>query len=191
MTNIVKEVLFFIKSFFFIPHYLLFLLSPAREIIEKDVNAMYRSDLYQDRKIGKLLYLLAFDRYFRKMFYTRIGPVSAVIRWYAPGESTFYPCRNIGGGIYLAHPYATILNAKSIGKNFTCRQCTTIGNKMDGRNDLLPTIGDNVTIGANVVIIGDIHIGNNVTVGAGSVVVKSVPDNVIVVGNPMRIIKEG
>ena len=89
-----------------------------------------------------------------------------------------------------SHPYATIINAKSIGRNFSFRQCTTIGNKIDGRNDLVPTIGDNVTLGANVCIIGDIHIGNNVIIGAGCVVVKDVPDNCIVVGNPMRIIKK-
>jgi acetyltransferase-like isoleucine patch superfamily enzyme len=38
-------------------------------------------------------------------------------------------------------------------------------------------------------IIGDINIGNNVVVGAGAVVVKDVPDNCIVAGNPARIIK--
>ena len=59
---------------------------------------------------------------------------------------------------------------------------------MDGRKDLLPTIGDNVTIGANVVIIGEITVGNNVTIGAGSVIIKDVPDYAIVVGNPQRII---
>lgn len=48
---------------------------------------------------------------------------------------------------------------------------------------------DNVTVGANAVIIGNITIGNNVIVGAGSVVVKDVPDNAIVAGNPARIIK--
>lgn len=44
-------------------------------------------------------------------------------------------------------------------------------------------------LGANICIIGDIRIGNNVTVGAGTVVVKDVPDNCVVVGNPARIIK--
>ena len=52
-----------------------------------------------------------------------------------------------------------------------------------------PRIGDNVSVGANAVIIGPIRIGNNVTVGAGAVVVKDVPDNAVVVGNPARLIK--
>ena len=58
---------------------------------------------------------------------------------------------------------------------------------MHGRNDLVPTIGDNVSIGANATIIGDITICNNVIIGAGSVVVKDVPDNCIVSGNPAKI----
>ena len=94
----------------------------------------------------------------------------------------------IGGGLTCYHPYATVINAKSIGKNFQFRNGLTIGNKAND-NQLIPTIGDNVTVGANVVIIGDIIIGDNVTVGAGAVVVKDVPNNSIVAGNPAKVIK--
>ena len=59
---------------------------------------------------------------------------------------------------------------------------------MHGRNDLLPSIGDNVSLGANVNILGDITIGDNVVIGAGSVVVKDVPSNCVVAGNPAKII---
>ena len=60
---------------------------------------------------------------------------------------------------------------------------------MDGNNDTRPIIGDNVTLGVNVTIIGDVTIGNNVIIGAGSVVVKDIPDNSIAVGNPCHVIK--
>lgn len=95
----------------------------------------------------------------------------------------------IEGGLVPYHPFATIINVKRIGKNFTFRNGLTIGNK-NNDNKQLPTIGDNVEVGANVVIIGDIEIGNNVVIGAGSVVVKSIPSNCIVAGNPAKVIKQ-
>lgn len=58
------------------------------------------------------------------------------------------------------------------------------------KNSKRPVIGDNVTLGANVTIIGDVHIGNNVIIGAGSVVVKNVPDNCVVAGNPAKVIRK-
>ena len=50
-------------------------------------------------------------------------------------------------------------------------------------------IGDNVWVGGSVTILPGVTIGNNVTIGAGSVVAKCIPDNVVAVGNPCRIIK--
>ncbi len=51
------------------------------------------------------------------------------------------------------------------------------------------TIGDNVWIGGNAVINPGVTIGSNVVVASGAVVVKDVPDNVVVGGNPARILK--
>ena len=51
------------------------------------------------------------------------------------------------------------------------------------------TIGDNVWIGGSVTILPGVSIGNNVTIGAGSVVTKDIPDNVVAVGNPCKVIK--
>ena len=52
------------------------------------------------------------------------------------------------------------------------------------------TIGNNVWVGGNVVITPGVTIGNNVVIGAGSVVTKDIPDNVIAVDNPCRVIRE-
>jgi len=49
-------------------------------------------------------------------------------------------------------------------------------------------IGDNVFLGANAVILPGINVGNNSIIGAGAVVTKDVPENVVVAGNPARII---
>ena len=50
-------------------------------------------------------------------------------------------------------------------------------------------VGNNVWFGGNVVILPGITIGDNCTIGAGSVVVKDIPPNSVVVGNPCRVIK--
>ena len=52
------------------------------------------------------------------------------------------------------------------------------------------TIGDNVWIGGNTCIMPGVTIGNNVVIGGGSVVTKDLPDNVIAVGNPCRIVRK-
>ena len=51
-------------------------------------------------------------------------------------------------------------------------------------------IGDNVWIGGNVCIMPGVTIGDNVVIGAGSVVTKDLPDNVIAVGNPCKVVRE-
>ncbi|NTS76900.1 acyltransferase [Catenovulum sp. SM1970] len=50
-------------------------------------------------------------------------------------------------------------------------------------------IGDNVFIGWNSIVLPGVKVGSNVVIGAGSVVCKDIPDNVVVAGNPAKIIK--
>lgn len=52
------------------------------------------------------------------------------------------------------------------------------------------TVGNNVWFGGNVVVLAGVTIGDGVVVGAGSVVTKNVPNNVVIAGNPAKIIKE-
>ncbi|QQP70261.1 sugar O-acetyltransferase [Carnobacterium sp. CS13] len=52
------------------------------------------------------------------------------------------------------------------------------------------TLGDNVWIGGGAIVIPGVTLGNNVVVAAGAVVTKSFPDNVVIGGNPARVIKE-
>lgn len=51
------------------------------------------------------------------------------------------------------------------------------------------TIGDNVLIGANAVVIEGVSVGNGAVVAAGAVVTRDVPENAVVAGVPARIIK--
>ena len=51
-------------------------------------------------------------------------------------------------------------------------------------------IGENAWIGAGVVIVPGVHIGKNTVIGAGSIVTKDIPDNVVAVGNPCKVLRE-
>jgi|SRR3989344_9340685 len=65
--------------------------------------------------------------------------------------------------------------------------------KLMGRSDWEPLetiVRKNASIGSNATILGGITIGENSIIGAGSVVTKSVPDNVIVLGNPAKLIRK-
>ena len=51
------------------------------------------------------------------------------------------------------------------------------------------TIGDNVWIGGNSIILPGVTIGDNVTIGSGSVVTKNIPSDVLALGNPCQVVK--
>jgi len=130
---------------------------------------------------------------FRNLFYFRISPRYNFIKKLCPPDSQLqmatYDVEIEGGGLYFEHAHATHVNAKKIGYGCLIRNLTTIGVKSRDRNDEKPTIGKNVDFGVGVICIGDIHIGDNAIIAAGSVVVKDVPANSIVAGNPAKVIK--
>ncbi len=144
-------------------------------------------------KTKSLVFLLMFRPQFRNLFYHRIRPRFNFIKKICP------PCSQLqiasdgndieGGGIYFEHAHATHVAAKSIGKGCIIRNLTTIGVKSKNRHEEKPTIGRNVDFGVGVICIGDVHIGDNAIIAAGSVVVKNVPANAIVAGNPAKVIK--
>ena len=185
MLRLCNSLLF---CWLYIPHIVAYAIGGGKKIIDSDLDAIAGQLNIRLPRIVQLLYQLHNNRYFRHVFYYRMGPVfDLLVSWYRPGDKYLWIpfSTKVGKGLKYAHPYSTVLNAESIGDNFCFIHCTTIGKK-DGRR---PRIGNNVTLGCHVAIIGDITIGNNVTIGAGSVVVKDIPDNAVVVGNPAKIIK--
>lgn len=94
----------------------------------------------------------------------------------------------IGKGCQICHGVGLVIHPGTIiGNDVKLHQNTTIGSAKSGGRP--PVIGNNVVIGANCVLLGDINIGNNSIIGAGSIVVKDVPPNSLVVGNPGKVIK--
>lgn len=90
----------------------------------------------------------------------------------------------------IAHFGGITFFPSKCGKNIYLRQGVTVGHSGSKKDKRTPQIGDNVTFGANAVVIGDIEIGDGTVIGANSVVTKSTPPNCIVAGVPARIIKK-
>lgn len=98
-----------------------------------------------------------------------------------------YPETQIGEGLYLGHWGTLVINPKTvIGKNCNIAQGVTIGQQNRGKNEGFPVIGDEVWIGPNAVIVGNIKIGNNVLIAPNSYVNCDVPANSVVMGNPAK-----
>jgi serine O-acetyltransferase len=95
----------------------------------------------------------------------------------------------IGKGLYIAHFGNIFVNAGTrIGENCNLSQGVTIGVGGRGAKQGCPKIGDRVFIGPGAKIFGAIEIGNDVAIGANAVVTKDLPDNVVAVGVPAKII---
>ena len=102
------------------------------------------------------------------------------------------PAADIGAGFLISHVGGIVIGSGTkIGENCDIRQNITFGgnyNKKSNDGRTKPIVGDNVSFGVGSVILGPITIGNNSIIGANSVVVKNIPADVIVAGNPAKII---
>lgn len=94
----------------------------------------------------------------------------------------------IGGGLYIGHPYCITINPHTvIGKNVNIHKGVTIGQENRGKRKGAPTIGDEVWIGVNATIVGNITIGNDVLIAPNTYVNSDIPSHSIVYGNPCLI----
>lgn len=101
------------------------------------------------------------------------------------------PRCEIGSGLFFPHTSGTVIGASRIGSGATIFQGVTLGAKeldMGFNLALRPEVGDGVILGSGCKILGGIRVGDNVTVGANSVVVDSINPNTTVAGIPARII---
>lgn len=95
------------------------------------------------------------------------------------------PKTDVGAGLRIYHGFGLVVNDHTvIGRSVILRNGVTIGHKRAGEGS--PTIQDDVDVGANSTVIGEIVIGRGTTIGAGAVVTKSTPEGSVWVGNPAR-----
>lgn len=95
----------------------------------------------------------------------------------------------IGVGLYIGHAHNINVSPDvKIGNNCNLSKGVTIGRENRGLRKGAPQIGNNVWIGTNATLVGNIVIGNDVLIAPNSFVNGDIPDHSIVLGNPYRII---
>lgn len=114
--------------------------------------------------------------------------LSQLARWLTGVE--IHPSATIGTGFFIDHGMGVVIGETAeIGDYVTLFQGVTLGGTGKERGKRHPTLGNHVVVGAGAKILGGITIGDNVKIGANSVVLKNVAANSTVIGVPGRVIK--
>lgn len=93
----------------------------------------------------------------------------------------------IGPGFFISNTGGVIIGASFIGENCTIGSAVTIGMGLNGEH---AKIGSNIVVGTNSVIYGDLTIGDGCVIEKDTVLTKSTPANVLIKGNPAKIINK-
>lgn len=167
----------------------------GNDCFTKDLYRYYgKKQSYLDRLNEPLE--IKYLRIFRKLSTSNffLGPISKfyyIYKWRKLRRMTHIqisPSTKIGPGFYIGHLGRVVIHPHVIiGKNCNVATGVTIGKEIRGKRSGVPTLGDNVWIGTNAVIVGNITIGNDVLIAPLSFVNFNVPDHSIVVGNPATI----
>jgi serine O-acetyltransferase len=106
--------------------------------------------------------------------------------WSIITQSDIEPRAQLGQRLMLPHPNGVVIHEDAIvGDDCMIMQQVTIGMIGDAE---VPTIGNNVYIGAGAKIIGKVSVGDGARIGANAVVTQDVPTNCTAVGVPARVI---
>jgi serine O-acetyltransferase len=163
----------------------------------EDIKAIYRNDPAA-RGVQFLLYpglhAIVFHRYIshplyviKLRFWARL--FSQISRFLTGIE--IHPGAKIGKGLFIDHGSAIVIGETAvIGNNCVLFHNVTLGGTGKHKGKRHPTIGNNVLIGTGATLLGPITVGDNVRIGAESVIIMhDVPSNCTVVGAPGKIVK--
>ena len=103
-----------------------------------------------------------------------------------------HPGAVIGDGLFIDHGNGVVIGETTIiGNNVTLYQGVTLGGTGKDTGKRHPTLEDDVVVGSGAKILGPFTVGHGSKVGAGAIVLKEVPPECTVVGNPGRIVRKG
>ena len=177
-----------------LPVYLCIKCSKQRQLIEADVARWNEVEGINFGLFKSINWYLTYRKEFRNLIQHRFKHPSGTITSYLhfaiarvlwkPMESLYIYTKDIGGGLYIQHGFATIISAEKIGKNCRIYQQVTVGYK----GEFAPVLEDNVSVTCGAKVLGGLTMHANSLAAAGAVVVKDVPENAIVAGVPAKVI---
>ena len=116
-------------------------------------------------------------------------PLIVIVRLLGGGSEISFMAK-IGKGLQIRHPS---LGVVVHGRAILGERCQFAGgNSVGGRTPLEKgqlTLGDNVFLGVNAVILGPVSVGSDSVIGAGAVVTASLPPGSVAVGVPARVVR--
>ncbi|MGN7457610.1 serine O-acetyltransferase [Paenibacillus pasadenensis] len=125
---------------------------------------------------------------FKRRLFTLARIVSQVSRFMTGIE--IHPGARVGDRLFIDHGMGVVIGETcEIGDDVVIYQGVTLGGTGKEKGKRHPTIGSNVVIGSGAKVLGSFRVGDNCNIGSNSVVLREVPDNSTVVGNPGRIVK--
>lgn len=103
-----------------------------------------------------------------------------------------HPAVKIGKRFFIDHGTGVVIGETAvIGDDVTIYQGVTLGGTGKDTGKRHPTIEDDVVVGAGAKVLGPFTVGRGSKVGAGAIVLKEVPPECTVVGNPGRVVRKG
>lgn len=151
------------------------------------MNPLYQHDLKRNNTPPY------FQKYWRALQTPHSKGVKFIYKLINKCLQLFYKCEipvssEVGPGLYIGHPYCITINPKAkLGRNCNIHKGVTIGQENRGSRKGVPVIGNDVWIGINATIVGNICIGDDVLIAPNSYVNRDIPSHSIVFGNPCII----
>lgn len=125
---------------------------------------------------------------FKHRWYTLARIVSQASRFMTGIE--IHPGARIGQRLFIDHGMGVVIGETcEIGDDVVIYQGVTLGGTGKEKGKRHPTIGSNVVIGSGAKVLGSFSIGDNSNIGSNAVVLREVPPNSTVVGNPGKVVK--
>ena len=165
-------------------------------LLREDIDCVFHRDPAARSRFEVLttypgVHAILLQRIAHRLWHFGLRYLARLLSWFARllTNIDIHPGATIGRRFFIDHGAGVVIGETAeIGDDVTLYHGVTLGGTTWNRGKRHPTLGDGVVVGAGAKILGAITLGNQVRVGANSVVVKDVPSHRTVIGIPGKIV---